>query len=551
MNREEYFSADWAKLDFWRTKFHDPYSITTAFNVGQIVPLQLKQIYPGDEMSSPISFLIRSFTPIAPVMSDMYLDVYSFFIPHRLNWTSWEEFCGQNNTTAWTESYEHTIPQAYLSDDFEGSGYVGSIGDLLGLPEADDAGFYVSDLPRRAYLNVYNEWFRDENIIAPILYSKGDEPAEGETYSYASKPLYAAKFHDYFTSLLPEPMKGTPPTIGPDLEVHTKEKLVKPDNPGKPLQFFDDGYTDVAVGPGYIGITSQGAVDADEGEFSGSGYLSGPANLWAKMSITIEDIRNAAAVTHVLEKLGSSGSRYPEFLKGIFGVTSSDARLQIPEYLGGQRFRVNMSDIVSNADTVSGATGAPLGTVGAMSKTGNSGFLFHKAFTEHGYVLTVGVVRVCQDYFQGLDRHWTDKCFFDFYMPQLANIGNQPVYLEELNALAEDIPFIGEGSDKAFRTVPLGYAEAWAHLRYTPNKITSIMKPTSNLGLQYYNASDIIPSDVALNQEFIEMRPTGYDRCLAIPSVTRGSFQFYGNFYFANTMIRILPPHSEPGLTRI
>lgn len=551
MNREEYFRADWARLAYNRTRFRMPFNHTTAFNTGDIVPLEVEQIYPGDGLSSKFSYLIRSFTPLNPIMSNIYFDVYSFFVPMRLVWEHWENFYGQNDTSAWTQTYQYQIPQCQAPDGDDSGDSYHMIGEYLGLVTDLDSSYKVSDLWRRAYLNIYNDWFRDENLIAPILYSKGDTQEANPVYTYANAPLKAAKFHDYFTSLLPEPTKGEPPVVGPDLKIT-----------GKPGSFYDLNNEDIRIHD-ENGNNIIGDLYHDDGLYINAGESENAMpfsswNLYAKAAITIEDIRNAAVVTHVLERLASSGSRYVEALQGLWGVTSGDARLQIPEYLGGQRFVINVNDVVSTADTVNAAgdAGQPIGKVGALIKQGNGCHLFNKAFTEHGMLFTVGVIRIEQSYFQGIDRKFTDKDFFDFYMPALANLGNQPVFMEQINLNWNNENGGAHGStdlESTFRKHVFGYSEAWAHLRYTPYRLSSIMRPNAVLSLSSWTAADILSaaSTFGLNQAFIEQGPTGLDRCLAVPSATRGSLQWFGDFHFENTWTRILPAHSRPGLTRI
>lgn len=552
MNREEYFHSDWSNLRYSRSRFRMPFQHTTAFNAGDIVPLEVEQIYPGDSIQSHMSYLLRMFTPIAPLMSNMYLDVYSFFVPMRLVWEHWEEFYGQNNTTAWTQNYQYTIPQAEWT-----AGIINyanhCLGDYLGLPAmgANDGSLWVSDLWRRGYLKIFNEWFRDENLTAPILFSVGDTPESSPVYGYYSEPLKAAKFHDYFTALLPEPMKGAAPVIGDDLPVVGEYGRVNTGNFPVSLAEYPSG-TRASAGNAVIG--TYGELGHETGSTAPTGYTALMFdNLKATMTLTIEDIRNAAVITHVLEKLASSGSRYVESLVGLWGVTPANASLQIPEYLGGKRFPINVSEIMSTSDTLSSGSGSPLGQPGAFVKNGRSDALFNKAFTEHGMLFTLGVVRVEQTYFQGVDRKFTDKSFFDFYIPATANITNQPVYLEQLStaAVASRTGGLDGSQNLQLRKFVLGYSEAWAHLRYTPYRLSSIMNPMATNSLSYYTASDIIPNNVALNTAFIQQGESGLNRTLVVPSSSRGGFQFFGDFKFDNIWTRILPAHSVPGLTRI
>lgn len=264
------------------------------------------------------------------------------------------------------------------------------------------------------------------------------------------------------------------------------------------------------------------------------------------MSLTIEDIRNAAVVQHVFERLANSGSRYVESLLGLWGVQASDARLAIPEYLGGQRHMLKFMEVLSTTDSLNAdqTAGQPIGQTGAYSKTASGGTLCNFVAKEHGMLFFLGVVRVEQTYWQGIDRKFTNKDFFDFYMPQMANIGYQPVYEREILATYS-------AGSRDWDSV-LGYAEAWSYLRHTPYSLSSIMRPGVSDSLGYWNASDYLDgSAISSYPDFLQMSPDGYDRTLAIPSSTRGAFQFFGDFKFNNVWTRILPAHSIPGLTRI
>lgn len=555
MNREEYFRTDWAHIDAPRTRFLMPYDHITSFNTGDIVPLEWEEVLPGDSWMVDMSFMLRLATPLAPFMSRVFLDVYAFFIPNRIIWNHWTEFYGENNTSAWTQSYNYSIPQCELGAN---TVKTGSIGDYMGLPVDSVGDYSVSDLPLRSYLIVYDEWFRDENLIDPVLFSKGD--THSSTISYSSKPLKAAKFHDYFTSLLPAPQKGTPVALGDYSPVvmgdnHLKDLFVRDDEGNVPdgaaygVKWMDiQGIS--PVNNRYLATNSKGfGIYTTDQPNSTAGYAV-PSNLWAHLSITIESIRNAAVIQHVYERLAQSGSRYVESLRSLWGVTPADSTLQIPEYLGGKRFQLAISDVVSTADTVdsSGAVGEFLGQIGAYSKNKDGSHLVAKSFTEHGIYLVLGVVRVEQHYYQGLARKWTRKDFFDFALPQLNNIGNQPVYKRELNLNALDD---GGGDFSSKWDDILGYSEAWADYRYLPSTISGIFRPTTTNALSYYVASDEISDDVSLSQDFIEQGTSGINRVIAVPTATANSYQWFGQFHFRNVVTRRLDAHSIPGLTRI
>jgi hypothetical protein len=578
MNNESYFHSG-PSLRFSRNRFNMPFQHSTAYNAGDIVPLMTDYVYPGDSWKTRLSFLTRMFTPLAPVMSNMYQDFYAFFVPWRIVWEHTKQFFGENETGAWTAALDRLVPQHPIDVqsiqngtasqfpngagvghssgtagwfDTEGNLPAGSLGDYMGIvtPRFDTPaeGASISDLFRRAYLQVYNDWFRDENIIDPVLFSKGDTQASGESVFYWSPCLKAAKFHDYFTSLLPEAMKGPVPTIGDFMPVvATSDPVLSDGDSSASLSWntLSGGNVTGLAKSLALGIASDGRTVGAASDFSG--YTVVPNNLWAKVNITIEDIRKASVITHIFEKLAVCGTRYPEFLQGMWGVISPDASLQVSEYLGGVRFPIRIQEVLSNSDTLSAdqSSGQPIGQTGAMSKTGQSGELFNKSFTEYGIILCVGVLRVEQTYFQGINRKFLLKSFFDFYLPAAANIGNQPVYQEEL--MARDVRVQQKGLGK----VVLGYSEAYSYLRYMPYRLSSILKPNAENALSYWTASDILNHVTFLDQSFIEQGTTGLDRVIAISSDNRGAFQFFGDFKFDNDVTRILPDHSRPGLTRI
>lgn len=577
MNREEYFNSDISRLDFARTRFDMPYQYRTAFNTGDIVPIMAEPILPGDTVDCNLSYLVRLFTPLNQFFSNCFLDTIAMFVPHRLVWTHWAQFCGENDVSAWTNDDDsYTVPQttwtiaASTSGDFGTEIYMKSLGCYLGINfttatqgtggVVNTYSVAVSDLFRRGYLECWNQWFRDENLQDPILYSRDDIPEVGASYTYSSQLLKAAKFHDYFTSLVPDAQKGAAVPIGGTMGtglVNDDTNFVQ--GPVIPVVALGSSHGVSAYPVNFKGFNTAsvtagsyplfGTNSSTGGDFklqkgstkdssSADTRIITPDNLYAQMTITIEDLRRSIALQHLTEKLATSGSRYPEFLKGVWGVTSSDARLQIPEYLGGKRFPIHISEVVSTADTVGSETGAPIGTTGAMVKDGNAGHLFTKAFTEYGTLWVFAVVRIEQSYFQGLNRKFTDKEFGDFYNPYVAHIGNQP-------RLKKEIYSLGTGE-----TV-FGFGPAWDHLRYQPYIVTSIMRPDLNAGLSSWDASEVFASAPVLNDSFVKQAASGLDRCLAIPSESRYGRQWFGEFKFHNTWVRVLPAFSTPGLSRI
>lgn len=558
MNRNQYFRTDYAHLNAPRTRFEDNFDVNTTFNTGEIIPLQWDEILPGDSLIRDVSYMLRLATPIAPFLNRVFLDIYCFFVPNRLMWTHWVNFQGENDVSAWTQSFSYEVPQVTIDEGLD----VGTIGDYLGLPCANNFEYEVSDLPLRGYIMIYNEWFRDENIIDPVLFSKGD--THSSTVSYRSKPFKAAKFHDYFTSLLPDTQKGQMaeiPALGKVVAGENHLDSLVLDTPGAQygMQWADlqgarplsDLVSSGNALTGYVNeINSFNRYRLTSTNTTSFNGYAVPSNLWANFAITIESIRSAATIQHVYETLARVGTRYPESLHGIWGVTPADATLQIPEYLGGKRFSLSVSDVVSTADTVdsSGNVGEFLGQVGAYSKNKDSAHLVAKSFTEHGEIFTIAVVRVEQQYFQGVEKKWTRKSYFDFYMPPLNNIGNQPVYKREINVDA----CMSEGSqDYDLWDEVLGYSEAWADYRYRFSKNTGLLRPNVPRSLSYYNASDIIANDVSLSPDFIQHGTDGINRVIAVTTATEHVKQWLGQFHFNDVWTRRIDAHSIPGVSRI
>lgn len=562
MFRNEYYENAFKLSRFPATRYSlgengEGMSLMTAFNAGDIVPLLAEPVFPNDKWDVTMSFLLRMFTPLHQIFSNIYLDTYVFWVNSRLNWTHWMQFCGQSDTEAFTLDFEYTIPKStvYFDDSvsvpfYQNSAYVKSFASYLGINpiarfSSGGSNTYaqvtVVDYFRRDYLNIYNEWFRDENIIDPILYSKGDTVEDNPVFTYASPLLKSAKLHDYFTDSLPEPVRGDVPTIGDDLLVVGQGTSLHGSDPLRFGNISASGITGASIGLGLDG-NYDGIARATGSSVGTSGTIVGSTNLIAKMGITIEDIRRSAVLTHVLETLTSSGTRYPEFLNGLWGASSPEVVLQIPEYVAGRRWRINISEVVSNANTVSDDGGSPIGATGAMSKTGNSGFLFRKAFSEYGHIYVLATVRIKQTYFQGIDRKFTDDSFWDLPLPQLSGLGYQARYKRELVAYPS-------GSAQTYDDV-FGYGPAYDHYRRFPDKAMGIMRPDGAYGLKSWNASEIYEAPVSLGKDFIEQQTNGLDRCIAVPSDTRGAFQFYGEFLFTGSVTRTLPG-SVPGIKRL
>jgi hypothetical protein len=405
MNRnvESHFALNPTRLDMSRSKFDRSFSLKTSFNVGDIVPFYVDEVLPGDTFDVKTSKVVRMQTLITPIMDNIYLDTYYFFVPNRLVWEHWKQFNGENTESAWLPSTEYSIPQLTAPS---GGWSVGTIADYMGIPTGV-ANLSVSALPFRAYALICNEWFRDENLCDPLVVPTGDATVAGsntvasvEDYAKGATPYKAAKYHDYFTSCLPAPQKGPDVMIGLSGEANvfgngytlgwTNGTLTGGSRSGSAL-----GDQNTKVGTLLSGSTTAGSTNEMPGgdgklwgivqksQISDPAYSGLIADLSTATSATINQLRLAFQIQKLYEKDARGGTRYTEILKTHFGVTSPDSRLQRPEYLGGNRVPININQVVQNSATVEGET--PLGNVAGYSVTSDTHSDFRQSFTEHGF----------------------------------------------------------------------------------------------------------------------------------------------------------------------
>lgn len=574
-NTELHFSHT-PQIELKRSKFEMSHSIKTTFNTGEVIPVFVDaDILPGDTVQMDMAEVIRMATPIYPIMDNLYADLYWFFVPHRLSWEHWTNFWGENDNP-WTQTTEYQIPQITAPT---GGWTEGTIADYMGIPTKVD-GFSVNAMPFRAYAKVMNDWFRDENLVTNCHIYKDDTTRTGQTgeeqnYSYVTgtelggKPYKAAKFHDYFTSALPTPQKGpavelnivggTYPVVT-GTEPHTavgdnlnniQYGIVGTDGKRKNPVLLDESRNLGAFN--YNFSNSQVNFDVRNNDLYAS-YQNGailddskgmaPINLYTDISnqtvATIQQLRTAFAIQKYYENAGLHGTRYIEYLRSVFGVTSSDARLQRAEYLGGTRVPLNIDQIIQTSST--DAT-SPQGNTAGFSCTINKDSMFTKSFEEHGTLMCLCVVRTDHTYQQGLDKMWTRKKWTDYYNPFFANLSEMPIlneniYLQGSSAVDED----GNEIDKQ----AFGYQEAWAEYRYKTNKVTGYMRSNATGSLDVWHFADDYNTMPYLSEDWIVEPKTNVDRTIAVTSQL--THQFIADFFFKSYYTRPMPIYSVPGL---
>lgn len=555
-NTESHFSVNPINLDIQRSKFVRPSTHKTTFNAGNLIPIYVDEVLPGDTFKMNMSSVIRMTTPIYPVMDNANMDVYFFFVPNRLVWDHWKEFFGENNTTHWEQPVEYEVPQITAP---AGGWAKGTIADYMGIPTKIE-NISVQALPFRAYCKIWNDWFRDQNLKDPAMISMDETTTaganSGDYVTNAEKgalPLKVAKYHDYFTAALPEPQKGPEVTIGLGggyLPVITRNDLTGATGSDKPsLKMFADGphtngtFKGLAVytkgnSAALDGIKEIAGTDASPST-AANNWTVQPANLWADANMgqntttSINSLRQAFAIQRLYEKNARGGTRYIEIIKAHFGVQSPDARQQRSEYLGGTRIPINMDQVIQTSNSGQGIT--PQGNTAAYSLTAFNESMFTKSFTEHGYIIGLCAIRTEHTYQQGIERFWSRKKMLDYYFPTLANLGEQAILNKEIYAQGNAT------DDEAF-----GYQEAWAEYRYKPSRVSGAMRSNYQTTLDAWHYADKYTQQPILSSEWIDETSANIDRTLAVQSAKED--QFIADFYFACEATRPMPLYSIPGL---
>ena len=492
-----------------------------SFNMGSLVPMYVQDIVPGDRFKVRSEVLMRLAPMLAPVMHRVNVFVHFFFVPNRLVWDNWEDFItGGDDGTA-----NPIFPHYLITNSNKALFARGTLADYLGIPDPSSftvhtSGVPVSKLPFRAYQLIYNEYYRDPNLDAEVVISKTDgHVAEGQILNLRSRCWEK----DYFTSALPWSQRGG----DVNLPVTGEINFIPVDKSPATATLSAGG----VPAQGDIQLMSGGVLDSNGNQINLQTVMAEDYGL-TNVRITINDVRTSIKLQEWLEKNARGGGRYIEQILSHFGVKSSDARLQRPEYLGGGKSPVVISEVLASAET---GTSVDVGDMyGHGISVGNTNS-FNKFFEEHGYIMGIISVLPRTAYQQGLERHFTKFDKFDYYFPEFANLGEQEVKIKEIY-LDYARPTESDPEDT------FGYQSRYAEYKYKSDSVHGDFKTS----LAYWHLGRIFSAPPKLNSSFVHLSDSdsGVHRIHTVTTAT--VHKLYCQIYNNVKAIRPMPKYGIP-----